>query len=158
MTDAKDDFDQAVHDHAGRLFGLAFAILGDSYEAEDAVQASMERAWHSWGSLQDPLKRGAWLRTICVRECVRTRRVLRRRATDSLHREMMAPASTPAHDQAMDAAFCNLSAKQRAVVALHYHYGFSLDECADLMGCRPGTARSHLSRALSSMRKDLSDG
>jgi len=55
----------------------------------------------------------------------------------------------------MAVAFRSLSTKQRAVVVLHYHHGYSLDECASLLGCRPGTARSHLARALTTMRKEL---
>jgi DNA-directed RNA polymerase specialized sigma24 family protein len=41
------------------------------------------------------------------------------------------------------------------VITLHYHFGYSLDECASLMGCRPGTARSHLGRALAMLRRKL---
>src|SRR5207253_10799386 len=51
-------------------------------------------------------------------------------------------------------SFRGLTRQQRAVVALHYQYGYTLDECAGLMGCRPGTARSHLARALQTPREE----
>ena len=43
-------------------------------------------------------------------------------------------------------------------MTLHYEYGYTLDECASLIGCQPGTARSHLARALASLRKELNYG
>ncbi|TMC63611.1 MAG: hypothetical protein E6J16_08715, partial [Chloroflexota bacterium] len=38
-------FDAAVHAESGRLFAVAYAILRDVQEAEDAVQETMEQAW-----------------------------------------------------------------------------------------------------------------
>ncbi|MDQ6846828.1 MAG: hypothetical protein M3019_04495 [Candidatus Dormibacteraeota bacterium] len=55
-------------------------------------------------------------------------------------------------------AFRRLSTPQRAVFALHVQYGYTLDECARVMGCRPGTARSHLGRAVAKLRKEFADG
>jgi RNA polymerase sigma factor (sigma-70 family) len=150
-------FEAAVHAESGRLFAVAYAIPRDVHEAEDAVQETMEQAWHSWGALRDPSKRGAWLRQICVRRALRTRRRLLPRlwladATD-LHRQ---PAEDP--DPDLDRGYRQLSRQQRAVVALHYEYGYSLDECAALIGCQPGTARSHLAHALASLRRELNYG
>jgi hypothetical protein len=35
-----------------------------------------------------------------------------------------------------DRAFAQLSVRQRAVFALHVHHGYTLNECAHLLGCR----------------------
>src|SRR5438105_14598197 len=69
-----DRFEAIVRAETGRLFGVAYSILRDVQEAEDAVQETMELAWRSWSSLRDPLKRAAWLRQICVRRALRLRR------------------------------------------------------------------------------------
>src|ERR1700736_2018861 len=69
-------FEAAVHAESGRLFAVAYSILRDAQEAEDAVQETMELAWRSWDDLRDPSKRSAWLRQICVRRAIRTRRRL----------------------------------------------------------------------------------
>lgn len=61
-----------------------------------------------------------------------------------------------AHDPELEAAYRKLSLQQRTVVVLHYHLGYTLDECADMMRCSPGTVRSHLSRALSTLRQEVS--
>jgi RNA polymerase sigma factor (sigma-70 family) len=116
----------------------------------------METAWRAWDSLRDAERRQAWLRQICVRECLRSRRRLAFWTTAEADREVAAEPLTSDTDIDLDAAYTRLSRQQRAVITLHYQYGYGLDECAGLMGCRAGTARSHLARALASMRKELS--
>jgi len=69
-------FEAAVHAESGRLFAVAYSILRDPQDAQDAVQETMELAWRSWAALRDSSKRSAWLRQICVRRAIRTRRRL----------------------------------------------------------------------------------
>ena len=149
-----DGFEQAVRTQSQALFSLARAILGDRQEAEDAVQDAMELAWRSWHTLRDPQRLNAWLKQICVRRCLRIKRRLF--GVLPLSEQDRDPRPTPTTDPDLDRAFRRLSRHQRAVIRLHYHDGYSLDECAGLMGCRPGTARSHLARALASLRQELS--
>lgn len=149
-----DAFEQAVRTQSRALYSLARSILGDQQEAEDAVQDTMELAWRSWRSLRDPQRRAAWLKQICVRRCLRVKRRLFGRVP--LSENDRDPRPSPTADPDLDRAFYRLSRHQRAVIRLHYHDGYSLDECAGLMGCRPGTVRSHLARALASLRQELS--
>jgi RNA polymerase sigma factor (sigma-70 family) len=149
-------YEAVVHAESGRLFAVAYSILRDPKEAEDAVQETMELAWRSWNALRDPSKRSAWLRQICVRRALRTRRRLLPRlwlAEIDVYRE-----SPEEPDLDLDRCYRRLSRQQRAVVTLHYEYGYSIDECAALIGCQPGTARSHLARALATLRKELNYG
>ena len=73
------DFERLVDAEAGRLYRLALAIVDDPTEAEDAVHETMVIAWRRWSSLQDMSNTSAWLTRVCVRECIRQRRLLRRR-------------------------------------------------------------------------------
>lgn len=132
---------------ARALLSLALAILRDMHEAEDAVQDTMELAWRSWRSVREEDRRTAWLRQICVRRCLRVRRGLVRRLFLSDLPPLETQTLDPV-DPALDRACRDLTRQQRAVITLHYDYGYSLDECAALMSCRPGTVRSHLARAL----------
>jgi RNA polymerase sigma factor (sigma-70 family) len=153
IVDDQAAFEQAVRAESRRLYSMAIAILGDLQEAEDAVQDTMELAWRSWHSLRDPERRSAWLKRICVRRCLRVkRRLFGLLPLSDLDRD---PRDATTSDPDLDRAFRRLSRHQRAVVQLHYHDGYSLDESAALMGCRPGTARSHLARALASLREEL---
>lgn len=140
---------------APRLARLASGFLTDSRDVEDAVQDTLEAAWRSWDSLRDQERRRAWLTTICVRRCLRVKRWRRRHGSVPLLDDVT--AGEEARDVDWDLAFARLSISQRVVITLHYHHGFTLDECADLMGRHPGTVRQHLSRGLARLRQELSD-
>jgi RNA polymerase sigma-70 factor (ECF subfamily) len=146
-----------------RLFAIAVSILRDPAEAQDAVQETALLGWRQWGSLRDPASAGAWLAKICVNHCVRRRRsLLRWLTTDESVTQLRSEADRHMQDGGrfadIDRAYARLSVRQRAVVSLHYHHGYTLVECADLMGCSPGSVSQHLARALRSLRKELSDG
>jgi RNA polymerase sigma-70 factor (ECF subfamily) len=155
-------FEQAVAPEARRLFGLAMTIVRDRGDAEDAVQETFFSAWRSWALLRDEAHLSAWLSRICVRHCLTRRRHRIRHllwVSDEAH-AMYAPSQPQTFDGRLldfDRAFSELSRSQRAVFTLHVHHGFTLNECAEMLGCRPGTARSHLGRAVARLRKELND-
>ncbi len=146
-------FEQTVRANTRPLYSLALSILSDQQEAEDAVQDTMVIAWGRWHSVRDEERRSAWLKRVCLRRCLRVKRRLF--AVERLSERQRDTRTSPTSDPDLDRAFRRLSPHQRAVVRLHYQDGYSLDECASLMGCRPGTARSHLARALATLRQEL---
>jgi len=150
-------FEAVARRESRRLFGIAYTILRDPTEAEDAVQDVMVRAWRAWHRTQGFGDQGPWLTRICVNRCLshRIRLRLRRGRETELDAQASESGPTPS-EPALAAAFDGLSPRQRAVILLHYYSGYSLDECAELMGCRPGTARSHLHRALTALREVMS--
>jgi RNA polymerase sigma-70 factor (ECF subfamily) len=159
-SDRRLEFEAAVHLDGARLLGLAFSILRDAGDAEDAVQETMVRAWRAWDSVSDPERRGAWLTRICINHCLHRRRRAAGRwllssDADGQVPEAVASPSFDERDLDIDRACRRLTAQQRTVITLHYHHGYGLDECADLMGCRPGTVRSHLARALTTLRREM---
>jgi RNA polymerase sigma-70 factor, ECF subfamily len=161
--DADDaTFDASFAAHERRLFAIAMSILRDPTEAQDATQETALIGWRRWSTLRDPASAGAWLARICVHHCVRRKRSLVRWLTvDASVKQLRAEADMHMQDGGrladIDHAYARLSVRQRAVVSLHYHHGYTLIECADLMGCSPGSVSQHLARALRSLRRDLGD-
>lgn len=151
-------FETCLRQESGRLFGIAYTILQDVHEAEDAVQEVSLRAWRAWSRTADHPSPRPWLTRICVNHCLTRRSWMRRRRnrTAELLPSLQAP-EREANDPVLAAACARLSRQQRAVVFLHYHYGYQLNECADLMGCGRGSVRTHLHRALTTLREVLED-
>jgi RNA polymerase sigma-70 factor (ECF subfamily) len=142
-----------------RLFHIALAIVRDPDEAEDAVQESFLIAWRRWDTVRDEDKRETWLTTICVHHCFRQRRTLRRWTLGQADDTMAAAEHVRFQGRLLDLdrAQAKLSRQQRAALVLSYHHGYSADQCAVLMGLSGGTVRSHLARALATLRREMSD-
>jgi RNA polymerase sigma-70 factor (ECF subfamily) len=73
------------------LTGYCYRMLGSGFEAEDAVQEAMLRAWRSAGSFEGRSSVRSWLYRIATNVCIDMHRQVQRRA-----RPMeMGPASAP---------------------------------------------------------------
>ncbi len=155
-------FETAVVPDARRLYTLSLSILRDPGESEDAVQETLLKAWRSWQSLSQSDHVSRWLTRVCVNHCISRRRHLRSRGWPPIELFEGATSSSDGDNDAelmdIDRAYRRLSLRQRAAVTLNYRYGYSVEECAGLMGCRPGTVRRHVARGLATLRKELSDG
>jgi RNA polymerase sigma-70 factor (ECF subfamily) len=156
--DADRTFEVAVLPERPRLYALALTITRNPAEGEDVVQETMLSAWRWWARVRDPANPGPWLTRICVNHCLHRRRLLNRlvRSGDILEATTPPPIQFEGELLDFDRAFARLSARQRAVFALHVHHGYTVDECARFLNCRPGTARSHLGRAMATLRKEMS--
>jgi RNA polymerase sigma-70 factor (ECF subfamily) len=153
-------FEEAVPPERARLYALAVTITRDPSECEDIVQDTLLAAWRSRPRLRDPARTSAWLTRICVNHCLQ--RARRRARWVSAGEKLLAaaPIRSRLDDRPMldfDRAFTRLSPKQRAVFVLHAHHGYSVRECAEILGCRAGTARSHLGRVIAALRQEMSD-
>ena len=133
----------------------AFSVIGRNWnsatsEAQDAVQeaflAFLEKAPQN---LEIP---GAWLMRVLVNGCKSRLRLRWRRPTVPLWEEL--PAPSPEEREELEELYA-LPPQDRAVIHLHYYEGYSTQEIAQLLHCRPGTVRSRLSRARERLRRLL---
>lgn len=151
-----DDAETALALFGAEMYGLTLAITGNVPDAEDAYQTAWANALAHWSQLRDVSRRRSWLASIAARSATNACRLRRIRLrsqlplSDALHL-----SSVMAWDPVLGGGLERLSTRQRAVVSLHYGYGFSLDEVASILGSRGGTVRSHLSRALANLRLGL---
>ena len=143
------DRETLIIENENRLYRAALAILGDPQEAEDAVQDTfvrfLERAPEH---LEDP---GAWLMRVLTNGC-KSRLRLAWRRVGPLPETLAAPG--PEEREELEELF-SLPPEDRLVIHLHYYEGWTTDEIARMLGQRPGTVRSRLSRARGKLRKLL---
>lgn len=150
-----------VHEHYPRLVRLAGLITRDPEQAEDAVQAALERAWRKRGDIRDPASLRPWLDRIVVREAIRHARggrlgaVLRLGSTGWLN--LAAELPEPAEMMVLREALGRLSPDHRAVVALHLYAGHSVEQTAKILQVPFDTVRSRLRAARDRLRRDLAE-
>jgi RNA polymerase sigma-70 factor (ECF subfamily) len=156
-----------VRQHQPRLIRLAALVCHNVADAEDAVQAGLEKAWRGRRTLRDPRKLSPWLDRIIVREAIR----LDRRESSFMSRLFPGPREIevgPTHladnvgsavtgRDALRIAFEALPATQRAVVALHLYAGYSMPETAEIVGVSLETTRSRLRLARKRLRAQLGE-
>jgi RNA polymerase sigma factor (sigma-70 family) len=141
-------------------YRLAWAILGDSGDADDATQEAFASAWRHRRSLRDPGRFDAWFGRILVNECRQRLRKRTRERIRPLPEAGPAVSDASGHISARDAvsrAIACLDADHRIVVVLRYWADLSVDEIATRLDVPSGTVKSRLHYALRSMRPRLED-
>ena len=118
----RDAFEMIIRTQSRALFAIAYGVLQNREEAEDAVQDALVKAWKSRWRVRDPEKFPAWLAMIA-----------RRRARDVFRKHRPAPFShetieiserettdTIALDQQLHSALAALSELHRSALTLRY--------------------------------------
>ena len=144
--------EELVTRHENTLFRAALAILGDVQEAEDAVQDAFLRYLEKRPELKDENHEKAWLLKVTANRCKSVLRSRKRHPAVELLDVYPAPDNDAGE---LVEAVLSLPASQRAAVHLFYYEGYSTGEIAAILGQRPGTVRSHLSRGREALRQKL---
>jgi len=153
--------DAFVRAHYPRLIRLAGLITRDADQSQDAVQAALERAWRNRGAVRDPASLRPWLDRIVAREAIRQtsgKRLsarLRRDSQDWIQYPSTMPE--PAEVVVLREALGRLSPDHRAVIALHLHEGYSVEETARVLAVPFDTVRSRLRAARARLRRELAE-
>ncbi|MFF3510073.1 sigma-70 family RNA polymerase sigma factor [Streptomyces sp. NPDC002573] len=69
-VDELDDLDIRLEKHRTELTGYCYRMLGSSFEAEDAVQDTMVRAWRSYEKFEGRSSLRSWLYRIATNVCL----------------------------------------------------------------------------------------
>jgi RNA polymerase sigma-70 factor (sigma-E family) len=134
---------------------LAHLLTGDRERAEELAQDAFVRIAPRVDRLDNP---AGYLRTTLVNLCRDAGR--RAKRTDALpvpRTRSAPPPALPATSTAVWMALQRLPERQRVAVSLRYYLDLPDDEIAELLGCRPGTVRSLVHRALATLKEATID-
>jgi RNA polymerase sigma-70 factor (ECF subfamily) len=170
-------FEYLVDAYEGRLFRLAFRMLRDRGEAEDAVQETLIASWRKLPLLTSPRAFGGWVYQVVTNRCVD---ILRKRSAcrEDVSREDVRSAANlhpeadtglygregqgdPGYDAEISAQMHSLAAvldtlpaDQRACWLLRELHGRSYTEIAAILKISESAVRGRLARA----RHHLAEG
>lgn len=150
-------FDSYVRARSHGLLRLAWLITRDWEDARDAVQDAFASVYPRWSRLPSGTGLDAYVSRCVVNACLTVLRGHRSRSMADVSVLGEAP-STP--DPATDfvqadqlLGWCGeLPPIQRAAVTLRFYRDLSYAEIGEVLGCREATARSHVHRAVTSLR------
>lgn len=156
----RDAFMQLMAGHDDGLRVLAYRLLEDPDEMDDALQDVYAKAFIGLKGFRREAAIGTWLYRITYSTCVDR---LRRRSREDAARTALADGQASSPDP-VDAAgvrsdlaraLASLPSGYRAAVLLVDRDGFDYEAAADILGVPVGTVASRLHRARAALRASL---
>lgn len=163
-VEREERFSAFVVSHRERARRLAWRLIGgDEAAAEDVTQDALVKAYQALPSFREDSSLATWFYRILVRQAQNHRRwrAVRELWYGGSETEHPDPStetlSDPGLKRRIAKALDRLSRRQREAFILIHLEGFTVGECADLLGKPVGTIKSHLHRALTMLRQELAD-
>jgi RNA polymerase sigma-70 factor (ECF subfamily) len=163
-----DAYEQLVRLHQQLAFRTALVLTRNAADAEEAAQDAFVKAWRALSRFDRARPFRPWLLAIVANEA-------RNRRRSAGRRELLAVRARPEPGAALAGGSAGrgspessllvaeqhaalalvlerLDERDRQVIACRYLLELSEAETAAALGCRPGTVKSRLSRALARLR------
>lgn len=149
-----EDFLDRYYD---RIYRYCFFFFGgNAADAEDATQVTFVKAWKSFGALRTREAEKAWVYSIARNTCLDRKRWWKRflNFRDQLEVDSYTlPVGTVS--PSLLRLIHELPARQREVFLLRHWHEFSTEETAGQLDISAGTVKSHLKRAVDTLRAKL---
>lgn len=135
---------------------LAHSMLGDRWEAEDATQEAITRAWRKLGQLRQGMPVRPWFLAIVINQCRNTRRrgwFKTVRLGEVFQRTLSDPPEIERVDLAR--ALARLPSQDRQALFLRFYLDLPVEEVALALRISPSAAKGRIYRACHRLRPDL---
>jgi RNA polymerase sigma factor (sigma-70 family) len=131
------------------------ASTGNMTLAEDQTAEAFARAWASWRKVSRHPAPRAWVVRAALNAGASWWHRRSKETALTSHDIAAADGEGVGLDTALLTALRRLPARQREVIALRVFLDLDIDTTARHLGIAPGTVRAHLSRAMTSLRSEL---
>jgi RNA polymerase sigma-70 factor (ECF subfamily) len=151
-------FTTMAEQYAGRLYSVAYRMLGNRADAEDAVQRALLKCFAARASYSPRWAVSTWLYRALTNVCIDELRRRRVRADDpDLGKASTVP--TPVGQRLdLTRALNTVPREARMLLALHYVDGLGYGELAKIRGISINTVKSQLKRGKAILKKALQAG
>lgn len=149
-------FAQEVRFLTDTAFAVAYLILGNTADCEDAMSEAILRAYEHRDKLKKRESFRAWFLRILRNEAYSTLRKRRRLTPVEELPEQAAPEGDAAGRLDLQDALLELGEDQRTALLLQQE-GYALEEISQALDVPVGTVKSRISRAKKTLRTILED-
>jgi len=140
-----------MNEYGNMLFRISFTMLGNSFDAEDAVQETFIRYMNKSPEFQSSEHEKAWLIRVVTNKC---RDILRFRfKNNSLVMETLKECEIEEKDERIISALFSLPEKFKTVLYLYYVEEYTVNEIASIIEKTPSAVKMRLQKG----RKILKD-
>ena len=148
-------FGEIVDRYRDAVFGVSLSRLRNFHDAEDVAQTVFVEAFSKLDKFREPMKLGAWLRTIAIRRSID---LIRKRkeavGIDEIERAEPEVGSGDLREQVLE-AIGKLGKAQRETVTLYYINGYSVNEVAAMQESPAGTVKRRLHEARKKLKEEM---
>lgn len=137
---------------------LAYSMLNDRSEAEDATQEALASAWRKLHQLRPGMPVRPWLLAIVINRCRNVRRTRWFRLVRLADPPHTKSALDPQPDHLdLQRAMARLPERDRRALFLHFYLDLPIDEVASTLGLSPSAAKARIYRACHRLRPELTE-
>jgi RNA polymerase sigma-70 factor (ECF subfamily) len=147
-------FARASEEYAARLYTVAYRLLGNRADAEDAVQRALLKAFEARESYTPRWALSTWLYRVLTNVCIDE---LRRRRRVPPEPRPGGRAATQVERTDLARALGTVPREARVLLALHYVNGISYRELAAIRGISVNTVKSQLARGKAILKQALEE-
>lgn len=163
----EEAFSDMVERYSDLAYNVAYRMLNNAEDAQDAVQEAFISAYRSFASFKGQSKLSTWLYRIVVNAClmkVRKDKVRAKYLSMTGYEDVVIPdwSNDPAKAavngelrEVLEQGLSRLSPELRAVVVLRDAQGFSAEEAAEILNLGVPALKSRLHRGRLLLRKHL---
>ena len=149
--------EDAIRRHGTAVYRLALAYMRSPHDADDVFQDVFLRYAEKAPAFRDDEHRRAWLLRVTINRCRSLyRSAWWKRIVPLEHASGL--STPPPEDPVLTEALDRLPVKYRTVIHLSCHEGLDAQEIATLLGVKPVSVRSQLSRARTMLTELLKEG
>jgi RNA polymerase sigma-70 factor (ECF subfamily) len=137
---------------------LAHSMLGDRWEAEDATQEAITRAWRKLAQLRPGMPVRPWFLAIVMNQCRNVRRT-RWFSTARIAEVFQSHRGGNADIERVDVAraLARLPSQDRQALFLHFYLDLPVEEVALVLGISASATKGRIYRACRRLRPDLEE-
>src|SRR3954469_5973362 len=152
-------FEQLYEIHGARLKSMAYHIVGNRQDAEDAVQETFVKVFRAIHGFQGQSGIGTWLCRILINVCYDVTRKRNREADPEDHQleSRPAPAGHIALKVALNTALRRIHPKHRMVFLMFEVEGLRHSEIANILEIPEGTSKAWLFEAKKELKRLLTE-
>lgn len=148
----KEEFTAAYSKNEKKLYVAALSVTSNTEDARDAVADALAYAWEHRAELRDKSKFDAWLLRITYSQAKMIKRKSRSFSDIDELNEAFGYESDTSELEFFDIlSKARLDDETRRILTLHFLYGYTLPEIADMTGKSESAVKARYFRALRKM-------
>ncbi len=161
----QDAFAELIRLHQSAVFNVAYRVLGNVHDAEDAAQETFVRAWRFFDKFDAERALAPWLKRICVNVCIN--RIETNRPLLPLDDDLPQPPDPNPGPESLllqrglegrlRAELTRLPPRYRAAIELRHFQDLSYEEIAAALNRPLSDVKSDLFRARKLLAERLKD-